>query len=571
MALLGCKEESLEDKRNALDNIQIQMQERLSNIEIEDDAVRMELERVARSLVWLHEMEIDALDPPNEVKYQENPFLWLEDYPSTSELFDNYRGGILAFTDEDYRLGSVDILLPFDYPFGTTLTWKEVELADGTTVPVSGDFEINPPDVQVANAGTALRVIPSTEPYDENTPRPTQVRGGLEIEVPDTFARMTLREGERRQIGSYVVSVTAVEGHNVTVSVERQDRGFVLEDPIDITIAAKDQTGRYLDSSGSSTGTGDDSLAEYIDILFNFMKDLEKRKIDIEIIDIEAEMAERSRDLKEKYGHQIFETTSFRGQVETVEVLFASEIKLMNVPLALDTILAQNPGYDEEVVVIDIPANSVAYDRELAYLTAPDRIMELPPEDVAAQIQIKQPRVWDEDVYVKFEYPENVISNLFLNAFYRYDFHFGDSSVTFLDTKGQALEDQPTYDLTVNRLEYQPVSTAIAPNRVRGQFEVRLMADVGIREYFASDLPAGVQIVGNRVHWEQGEDLIFALDYQGRVLRKFHTVRFPSSSSPSLNVDYYYGKPETILVVSKGSTESVTYTFDTQLDRPETE
>lgn len=560
--LVGCKEETLEAKRAALAETRTQINAHLENIE--DPELRREATELASRLVWLKETRIDQMEPPQSVVYDDDePFLWMTDYPTSDEMVTNYAAGILAFTYVEYRLGTVNIQRPFDYPFDTRLVWKQIELADGTIVPVSGDFDITPPGVQVANFGTRLSVVPTAAGYTVDTPRPTRAIGTLKIIAPGQLTRLSLTRsdlGDAQRVGDYVVTLDEMKGHIVSIKVERQDGGVIKDAPIQVLIAAKDKTGRFLGDSGHSTGPSDESLEAYSEFLLELLAEVEKGEV--EVGEVDAEATRRAESLEDEYGGEYFHKAFFRGEVDTVEVVFADSAEAQDIPLDLEILVDMRPDYDAPIEIEDISVQSIAYDHSLAYLTANDRVMELSAEDVANKVTIGAARIRGDDVYINFDYPKRTISSLFLIR--RYDFRTG--TVMFFDSDGQEILGDLPYKLTSGRLEYKPDGFPTRPARAVGSFDVNLMPTIPTQIHQVGALPDHIRVDGNKVIFETTENRIYAMDDNGRFLRRFHTQLFRSRIGPSTYVDYYYGNPSAVLILEPGETESVAYEFDIELD-----
>lgn len=569
LLLAACKGESIADKRAALKDTEAELALRIEKIT--DPELREGASKVANIITWFQEIEIDQLEPPVSVVYEEDPFVWMQDYPESDVRLSNYRGGLIALTDVTHRLGSIDIKFPFDYPFDSKIVWEKVELADGTLVPVSGDFRVSPPDVSVSNGGSSLTVVPSEDGYTENTPLPSRLSGMLEIAVPEDVVHLSLTKkdiGNAHKIGDYAVKLTEINGHGISLEVTRQDGGIIVEDPIQLLVETRDNTGQFLARSGGSSGPSDDFFEMFSEQLLTLLTQIEQEEVDVE--SIEAEMERRSDSLKDKFGGLYVQKEFFRGTVETVEVVFAAAAMEQKIPLDLTIYHDSALSFDDPLDIIDIPVQSVAYAHELAYLTASDRTIELAPQKVATAIKIEPATRWGDEVHVEFAYPEKTVSNLFVGAFDRYE--FDSAEVAFFDADGQEISGPPPHNFTVNRLEYMPSAFPVQPTRMTGKFEVNLMPELQFKRYAVDALPENIRVSDNKlIKTGSYQGRMYAMDGDGRFLRKFYSQQFPSSKGPSTNVDYYYGEPSAVLIVNPGPIERIEYRFDADISLSQSE
>lgn len=566
LLLAACKDPSLAEQQLEFEKTKAEIAQRIEKIS--DPELRAAASDVADTLNWFKRIELEQAEPPTAVAYDEDPFSWLQDYPEPSALVSNYTGGLIALTGDTYRLGVIDIKLPFTYPFDSELLWSSVELADGTTVPVSGEFAITPPDVSLSNGGSRLEVVPSAKGFTDDTSLPHQVKGVLEIGVPEEIAYLTLTakdRGKSHKLGDYLVTLTEISGHVVSVEVARQDGGPISEDPMQLLTAAKDKTGQFLASSGSSSGPSADFFAQFSEYLLTLLTQIEQGKMTAD--SVEAAMEQHAEQLKEKFGDLYVKQQFFRGTVETVAVVFAGKTLKQDIPLQLPVYLDKTLDFNAAVDIDDIPVQSVAYAHELAYLTAKDRAIELPSNTVASAIQIQPGERWGDEVYVEFTYPKQLVSNLFVDAFRRYE--FDDAQVSFFDADGQPISGEPSYNFTVNRLEYTPSSFSKTPVRMQGKFQVNLMPELEFAHFSAEALPDDIEVKDNQLRIRgSDQEHTYALDAEGRFLRKFYSQRFANTQGPSTRVDYYYGKPSHVLAIKPGELETIEYVFDAPLTVP---
>lgn len=567
-AIGGCREDDTVAQLATLAETEAALDARV--MQIADPAQREAANAVADFIVRFQRMRIWQAEPPQSVSYTKEHFQWMTDYLTLTGLVENYRNGALAFANPRFRSGTVvNITTPFTYPFDTTWDWANVTLTDGTIVPVSGDARPTPPAVALFNAGKSLQVIASAPVDTAEPPLPVRAHGTLKLDVPGALTRLSLTRsdlGDTHTVGAYLVTLQEMSGHIVTVEVARQDGGRVVADPFDVLIAATDETGQFLEASGNSKGPVDAAADGMLEVLTGLLTEIENG--DVAVTQVNAEIDRRSGIDGIPAEHANIHATRkfFRGDVDTVEVVFASEIEEQTFPVDIGILIDPDNEYGDPIDIYGLPVNAVGYDYALGYLTAADRMIELSPQDVAHRIIVRPPRQTSSHIEVEFDYPEGVISAMFLSPFDRYE--FDTMKVDFYDEDGVILTEQRPFEMTVDRIEYQPDGFRRTPARVAGSFDVLLMPGVQIETYPIEALPEGISVDGNQIIFPRNEERrFFGMDDDGRFLRRFETVTFSSSSDPIKDtvVDYYFGDPSVVLIVSPGEIGRVTYEFDVGL------
>lgn len=571
---LAFKDKSIETQRAELQQKRAEIEARIQNLESE--ALRDEAMGLTKTVFWLLDQQIDDQIPPSETSYDENPFLWIDDYKNPSDMLANYINGIIAFTYNEYLLGDIDITMPFAYPFDNQFVWSDVTLADGTHIPISNSFDITPPDAHVYNGGTDISVVPSASGYTIDTPLPINLNGILKISAPKEMIHMELTKsdlGDAFEFGEYKIELNELKGHMALVKVKRLDGNIIMDDPIQLIIAAKDTTGQYLDSSGWSSGPSNAYLDEMLTILPDLIVAIENGAI--EEGEVDANFEKRVKSLENKYGHEYYQQKMFQGNIDTLEIVFAGAPKMEDIAIELSIHEESDHDYDTPLKIRHIPVQSIAYDHSLDFIVANNPPIDLSPQDISDQIIISPVRGYEGyESNVYFTYPKQLASNLYMDFHLgfmtsdhdRYDFE--ESTITFYDASGEIIKGDLPYEFIIDRLEFETAGFPTPPVRATGQFNVNLMPDMTIKTYPANALPEGVKITDNMLIIEGNhKSKMFAIDNEGRPLQNFYSEIFHYSdiNTPKQTVIYHYGNPSAILVVSEGETTSVPYNFDIDL------
>lgn len=533
--------------------------------EIADEATREALLNVGWSYFLVTKIGLENRLPPAEVRYDERPLAILEDYAGPADLTENFLGGLLGKNDPKYFRTSLDVIEPFDFPFEHRFDWRDVELEDGEIVAVTTEeeYEDAAERIQVIERFGDLRMF---APEGVEVPLPVRVRGEFVASPPRSVLRASLIAGDERTLGDYLVSVREIEGHYAVLEVVRADGGALDLKGADVVAGATDAEGRYLDRSGSGTGAND-FYEVFGALLYTLLEAAEEGELDS--ADVEARLEAAAAPYQAEAEKTLVKTFYFRGEVAGLEIVLLAPgdgETSFPVEVKLD---AMDAYVDDGRPVERRPMEATAYDYGLSTLMDPKLRADLSAEDVATEIVVKQER---GNVY--FEYPA-VLSDVFLDSFSRYEEE--DAVVRFFDGDGSAIalpEDaDPFYDATVNRIEVYRDAFDVAPARVAGSIPVVLMPGVSIKRFEAGRTPENIAIEENMIivsdHVNNGRRELYALDGEGRFLKRFLATTYSYEDAPSKRALYYYGEPKGVLIIERGRTETATYAFDIALEAPD--
>lgn len=571
--LAGC-EKSIEEELEALGEERQAFGARLA--EIEDEALRGDLQGLARTYFLVRKIRLENSKPPEETGYGEPPFALLGDYADIAEMTESFLGGLIAnnepsnFSNED-----IDVLRPFALPFAHELTWDEVVLADGAVIPIREERDPEATEVHAAAYGEDLYVY-YPEGIEKSLPR--RLRGRFAASLPRDLLRFDFADktsGSPDQAGEqageqagYEATLVAREGHFATVEIRRLDGAALEIEGDDLILAARDEAGRSLDDKGNTTGP-----AELVEVFGSALE----RALEAALgggAEREAIKADFEREMEafgEKHAGTYRKTTFFRGQVAALEVFLVDRAQAEAVERDLDLPLqALKDPREANTPLRDIAPQAVVYDYNLGFLEdgmAP----ELRPEEVQAAIKVEQrPYYGSKPGELRFAYPE-VMSDLFLGSAFR----FGDiENLTFHDADGQpvtpAAGAEAAYSVNLTRIEYEGKKFSAPPVRVTGSLPVRILPELKQSRLERGALPDGIEIEGNRVivtseDYRQ-EALIYARAADGRFLKEITAIDYRYDDAATKRVYYYYGAPQAVELLERGRSETVDYAFDVKLE-----
>lgn len=562
LALLGCKEEAA----RTYDDIEAQKEAYTARIAaLDDPAARETLQNAAYEVAYLQEVLLPVERTFEAIVYETDPFAWMTDYPSVDDMVSQYIAGLFPFTSPDTFRGDIDVHQSFTYPFKRQLVWADIALADGSVSTVNNDpFAQTDDGFEARSFGRSLNMIAE----GPDVPLPVQMTGQIEMTVPTDMTRMTFVPddlGKARTVDGYSVTMTSLTPTSVDFEIKDTARRSERHPFI---IAATDATGQFLNSNSSSVGP----TAEYATAT--------KTTFDAILASAEADGLSRDEILarfrtdfavsNETFGSDFTAKSNFEGVIETVEVLITTGSETRTAPLDLavrEKISRVKDAANYEPV--DLATDGIAYAHELEHLTASDLVNEIAPNALDDAITPLSSIFWDGQEMVKFYYPPNIASTLFTDMAGRFD--NDTAKVSFLDGRGNPVDPQPTFALHSGRLEFEVDPQATRPQSVSGTVDVNLMADLDIQTFTADALPDGVTISGNQLHLPPSDARFFAIDGAGRFLRKFHRVAVSQDWDRVQTVDYYYGKPAGVVMVSPGAFAAHNYRFAVDLVAPQDE
>ncbi len=397
---------------------------------------------------------------------------------------------------------------------------------------------------------------------------PIRVIGRVEMDVPTKMTRLQFNRddlGLAREVGGFTVTMTGLTQRSVVLDVrdENGGRNDIRLNPI--VVAATDHTGQFLSNNASSRGPVDGlgvALAENFDA---FLTSVEQG--DVTGAEVNTQLEARFREVSAQFQSAYTVRSQFQGEIETVDVLLAVGAEPRSFPLDLPVLeQISQVAESDEFVPLDFPVSAVAFAPEFNYLSAPDLVQDLDPEALDAAVIPISSIFWTGQERVKFFYPPHVASGLFMSISDRLSFDAAEA--VFLDESGQPVDPQPTYEFQSGRLEFTVHDEAARPVRVAGNFDVRLMSDLRVQSHMADALPEAVQITANQVIRPASEAKVLAVDGLGRFLRRFHSVDVIGDRGVTRQIDYYYGQPMGVVVVTPGPVQLHPFRFETDLTMP---
>jgi hypothetical protein len=564
LALIACKD----DVASRLAEIDYKRDARMAQVAQIDDEDEQVTFGVLVNMLHLIESGYADIRSPYEgaTRYKQPALRRLGDYESASALAETFAGSLWA--NRSFA-GSVRIEQPFDYPLPHTLTWDILTLADGTALAISTDYDPNATDIQAIDTQNEFRVIydPSGALPDGASP-PASISGTFN--APLTDAVLTAQfdasdTGETQTLGGFTVTLIEAGNHLAIVDIRMADGSSPTIDNDAIFVEATDATGAYLDSFASSWGN-----PEQLETANTIFDELIQAAVDGELGDLSEESLDA--ELLARTGldkaSSVYGVISFHGTVDTVEVTLLApgeDVDGFTMDITLPT--DEFSGLLDGPEIPEIAVNGSVYDHEsIAFLAnAP---VDIDPADINTAIVVEKDGFRD---LVRFEYPD-VISNLFLDTFSRYDDDAEDQIVvTFEDASGNTINvtDEDAFEFTINRVEFDLALFPTAPARVSGQFPVKIMTDLTRETYDADTNPDAVTLFDNQVrvdrnqfrNWDSSYKLL-ARDQTGQLLNSLTVQQMPTTDDTRIQVYYFYGEVAEVELLKAGPTDTVIYNFD---------
>lgn len=568
IALTGCKD----DIESQLAALQEARDARIAKVkQISDPAARDTFGFMTSMLYQIQAGYIESRRPYTDgTQYTQPTLRRLQDYGSPVDMAQTFAGSLWAKLDFTQ---AVDVEEPFAFPLQHELVWERITLSDGTVLPISRDYDPESNEIQAIDTNFDYRVIYNSDGgLPEGAALPASIAGQFNTMLPSAVLTVTFdasNAGDTQDIGNYSVKLVEAEDHLAVVEISNSDGTAVTLDSDHVIVEAMDETGGYLDSFGSSWGNPEqlqNALAAFDELI--------QAAVDGTIDDfsddaIEAEMLARAGlDMQEKLHGQI----GFRGSIDKVEITLMPPGDLAYTETVTLPALAFS-GQIEGPNIPEIPVTGTVYDHARAAFLD-NTPVDIDPSDINTAIVAEHDNFRDS---VRFNYPD-VVSNLFVDAFRRYDEDAGDAFAMFFDASGDRIiaTDPDAFDLTVNRVEFDPALFPTPPARVTGQFPVLIMSDIG-REVFEPDTdPDALTIVGNQVrvdrnqfrNWD-GNHEVLARDASGQLLKTITIQGVSSDDDRRLQVHYFYGDVARVELLKSGPTEMVLYNFDAAIDLSE--
>jgi len=563
---------------------------------IKNDSLRQQAKKFGGMLFWLQEIDLENERPPKDTVYDENPFVILNDYGSTSDLANNYLDGIIVEKDES-RGDKIELKLHYPYalPFAQKASWKSVKFNDNSSTDIIEDENDSLINRQVVrtnwNNEEGFDILyPDEKSYSA---KPAFLNGSVEAQVPKAILKFTFASnetGDTKEQNGIKVKLAKVKGHAVSIEVEnpnKTDPAVDTEKMDLVTILATDKTKKFLHQSGSSSGSGE---------MFDFYKKLLNEVVDNpeKVSTLQKDLDEEERKYDEKHKNMSYYSAYFKGTVEEVVVYVMdyskATIRKKNFSLPVYSFKAEERDYNSTAPyqeVFDIPTFATAYDPAVSKLLSAK--MELSAGELPGKIKIDQTSIRSssstgdkEKWQVSFEYPE-MMSSLFIDNMFRYD---GVKETAFFEEKdgkqiaipkdsidynnGEFNGTNPIVDFGSSSVNYDPARLPSKAKYLKGLIQVNL-ADITRSSYPVNKLPAGITVSGNKVMVNEAmvkdKIFVFAKNAAGKYLKKITSVSFKRGDNPGreINVDYYYGRPYLIECYTKKGDHLADYKFEVKL------
>ncbi|MEJ2880917.1 hypothetical protein [Pedobacter sp. GR22-6] len=591
-ALFACSSSpSLEEKLEKLD------QEReafLKKIEsIKDDSLRNDAKKFGSMLFFLKRIDLENQEKPKDTVYEENPFQIMDQYPTVAGLTTAYMNSILVENNADYSSKRVlNIHYPFALPFQQDMNWRTVTFANNAQHTISDAYNETLNAIQVVktnwnnNPGLEITYPENTDPV---TSEPIGINGTIDVVVPKNVLQFKFSKdetGDTQEKSGVKVKLVNVKGHMVNVKVINSNPVDPAVDPDKIElikVMARDETGGFLDQSGSSTGS-DELLERYNKVLEQMVaepKDIKK---------LQKQLEDDDAAYENKYKNTIFYKTYYRGAVNEIIVYVLDYSKATKVSKQLNLKTYSFKNDVENRTIEDIPVPTTVYNlalakqlSEKAEINAAD-LQKLMVIDQQAYEKSTGTVSYESNAQLTFRYPQ-VLSTMFLSDFERYgklkeikfmtskggsEIKYPKDSVDF-DDEYVERAGKPWAEYTVNRIEYNPTKFSSSPKYVTGTVEVNL-CNVKKSSFPASQLPSGIRIKGNMLIIDESvadnRSLFYVKDRNGKYLKELCAISYKTVEGAGYkreNVHYYYGAPTTVERYDKGELKTKDYKFATEL------
>jgi len=591
-ALFACSSSpSLEEKLEKLD------QEReafLKKIEsIKDDSLRNDAKKFGSMLFFLKRIDLENQEKPKDTVYEENPFQIMDQYPTVAGLTTAYMNSILVENNADYSSKRVlNIHYPFALPFQQDMNWQTVTFANNAQHTISDAYNETLNAIQVVktnwnnNPGLEITYPENTDPA---TVEPVGINGTIDAVIPKGVLQFKFSKdetGDTQEKSGVKVKLVNVKGHMVNVEVINSNPVDPAVDPDKIElikVMARDETGGFLDQSGSSTGS-DELLERYNKVLEQMVaepKDIKK---------LQKQLEDDDAAYEKKYKNTIFYKTYYRGAVNEIIVYVLDYSKATKVSKQLNLKTYSFKNDVENRTIEDIPVPTTVYNlalakqlSEKAEINAAD-LQKLMVIDQQAYEKSTGTVSYESNAQLTFRYPQ-VLSTMFLSDFERYgklkeikfmtskggsEIKYPKDSVDF-DDEYVERAGKPWAEYTVNRIEYNPTKFSSSPKYVTGTVEVNL-CDVKKSSFPASQLPSGIRIKGNMLIIDESvadnRSLFYVKDRTGKYLKELSAISYKTVEGAGYkreNVHYYYGTPATVERYDKGELKTQDYKFATEL------
>jgi len=531
--------------------------------QVEDEELQNSFRQQGGIYFMLANIVIENQKPPTKIDYTEDPFKRINTDSKPDEVFENFLNGFYVQNSPEYPPGHIDMSPAFNLPFEHQISWKEVYFEDDSSMKVSYEFRAEPPVIAAYNGGNRLRVELNE---DVPIPKPTRITGSIAASIPSKIDRISFKKkGQSRTVGDYKIKLAELKGHISEFEITRKDGAKVDLNVDSLIIGAKDRTGRYLDQSGSGTGKPED---------FELYYQLVNDQLDMAIEDpksiknLEEELDDKLSKYEEEKSKKIYKQVYFDGRIKNLEMAVFTNIKKVERALDMEPVNFDAPrDYDQPIRLFPTKAVVISNTK-----VDQNEKSDLNSEEIFKQLDIEDLDITYGAHTFDFEYPE-VKSDRFIGSFDRFFVDRDALDWQFYSADGNKIvfeDEEKPYRHSVNRLEFSPEKFPAIPVRVIGSVNINTAPDMQYEWVTVDNLPKGLIVQDNMViqtgDYIRDTNSVLAFNAQEQPLKKFASIRYPGRDNPLQDVDYYYGHPEKLLIISKGETVVVPYKFDISFD-----
>lgn len=560
-------------------------------------------DKALAKFLWMEEesnyygvMESLSLDmKPYEIEYSTSVLARLNDYDDSQTMSDAFLSSLLAVKRTDfmecrrYSDGHGFALRKgFSFPFANELKLDALLLDNGEKLRIpnftKGEMETR----DIIRRGEAY-CVPALD--NKSASQPTAIKGEFSTELPEKLIQFELTAddvGKTQDKDGYRVTLIEMNDYSYVIEVDVKTNPQTTLRKQDIIGEAKAKNGRFI--RNRITDRVPMKNCERVESLLG---KLINKAANGNLNKSEAQKALNAlnKRMAEDESSTLYSAFAFHGPVETAEV----------------TILAGGESRKEVKQALELPVYSFARKAPAKHIdfdalptvktTLPiyngssevnASYVDLSAEAMHDEIEIRQRNITHDPgikhpKQVFLHYP-TVQSDLFIHIFDRYD--IADSSdVQFFDADGKPItvidDKNSAFRFTVSRLEYDPELFTAPPTRVRANISVLTAPNIIKENYAKNDLPAGVNIEGNKLTIDYAEftpreiedvdsrrverrNHVFAKDSQG-YLAEISTLSLPRQDGKPVDVYYFYGQPGSFEIWYKGEIETVDFELDLEL------
>jgi hypothetical protein len=555
---------------------------------IKNDSIREKADQLGSMLFMLESINLENQKPPKDTAYEENPYAILADYPNLSSLTNNYLNGIVAAQPDDSETKSeIRLSMPFAFPFQQKTEWKNVTLANQTSVAISEKYQDSAAFAQAIqenwNGEDRFTVFPSAT---GNVIKPKTLGGIITAKIPKNVLQFKFANnetGDTKEQDGIKVKLVSIKGHAVQLEIYNPKKldPSVNEDELEsYKVVAMDETKQFLDQSGSSTGD-DESLAIYKKVLQKIIENPDK------VNELEKEVNKLDEEYEKKNKNKVHYTTYYRGAVTDVIVYVLDYSKVNTIKKDL-----QLPVYpffasylsdkDGDQPILDVRTGTVAYDQTIA--KSLKEKLELTESELKTKIKISQNeyKLADDKGEFNFDYPK-LFSDHFITGFDRFgevkEINFyaskGGKSIAIpkdsIDLNNGTYVENPWVEFNSGRIVYHPSKFSQKAKYATGIIEVKL-ADIKKATYNSNQLPKGITINGNKLLIDEtivtGSNTYYVKDKTGKYLKLITNltfVRHNGTEKGKTSAYYYYGSPSSVDLYTLNNEKVVNYPFEVNL------